>query len=340
MFPTTIAGSLPKPFWLAETNRLWPRWRWDGADLAQAQRDAVELMVALQKRSGIDVLTDGEMGRRHFVHGFLESLEGIDFSKLVRERIRDGRYEADLPTVVGPVRRRSPVHLEEVRHLRALTGRAIKLTIPGPMTMVDTLHDEAYRDRKALAFAFAEIINAEVRELAAAGLDVVQLDEPAFNVYLDDVETWGIAALNRALDGVGCRSAVHVCYGYGIEANIAWKKSLGAVWEHYRRVLPALDASCVDEVSIECAGSCVPTELLGLLAHKHVAVGVIDVATDRVESPEEVVATVERVLEYVPRERVTLSTNCGMAPMGREVAERKLAALGEGALQARLRLGS
>jgi len=335
LFLTTIAGSLPKPFWLAETSRLWPRWRWEGEELRKAQRDAVEVMVALQERSGIDVITDGEMGRRHFVHGFLERIDGIDFSKLVRETIRDGRYEADLPTVVGPVRRRGPVHLDDVRHLRSLTSRKIKLTIPGPMTIVDTLHDETYGDRKTLAFAFAEIIRDEIRELADAGLDVVQLDEPAFNVYLDDVEAWGVAALDRALEGVSCRSAVHVCYGYGIEANLAWKKSLGTVWDHYRRVLPALDASRVDEISIECAGSCVPIELVALVEKKDLAVGAIDVATDRVETADDVLATVERVLEHAPRERVRLSTNCGMAPMERAIAEAKLRALGSGARLAR-----
>ncbi|MDE2572475.1 MAG: methionine synthase [bacterium] len=340
MFETTIAGSLPKPSWLAEPNRLWPRWRWEGEELAQAQRDATTVIVALQERAGIDVVTDGEMARRHFVHGFLEHVEGLDFSNQVREYIRDGRYQADLPRVVGPVRRRAPIHLDEVRHLRAQTPRKIKLTIPGPMTMVDTLHDDTYGDRKTLAFALAEIVNQEIRELVEAGLDVVQLDEPAFNVYLDDVEQWGVAALDRALEGVGCRTAVHVCYGYGIEANLAWKKSLGAVWDHYRRVLPALDASRVDEISIECAGSCVPTELLELVKRKAVAVGVIDVATERVETPEEVLQALERVLQHLPRERVVLSTNCGMAPMQRALAGAKLGALGAGARLARARQGA
>ncbi|HVA38785.1 MAG TPA: methionine synthase [Candidatus Dormibacteraeota bacterium] len=337
MFETTIVGSLPKPFWLAETNRLWPQWRWEGDQLRRAQRDAVTVMVALQERAGIDVVTDGEMGRRHFVHGFLERIEGVDFSRLVRDFIRDGRYQADLPTVVAPVRRSAPVHVDDVRHLRASTQRPIKLTIPGPMTMVDTLHDEAYGDRRTLAFALAEIVNQEILDLVEAGLDVVQLDEPAFNVYLDEVEEWGIAALDRALAGVRCRTAVHVCYGYGIEANIAWKQSLGAVWDHYRRVLPALESSRVDELSIECAGSCVPIELLGLVKKKRVAVGAVDVASDRVETPEEVVDTVRRVLEYVPRERIALSTNCGMAPMERSLAEAKLATLGAGAVLARVR---
>ena len=328
---TTIAGSLPKPGWLAETERLWPQWKLDGAALAEAKRDAIELALAEQDRAGIDVVTDGEQGRRHFVHGFLETLEGIDFTKIVRKGIRADRYQADLPTITGPVRRTRPVHLDEARFARGLTGRKLKITLPGPMTIVDTLHDVHYGDRKKAAFAFAEALRAEIEELAAAGVDAVQLDEPAFNVYFQELEDWGIAALDACVRGVGCATAVHVCYGYGIPANVDWKQSLGEAWDQYAVVLPLLAQSTLDEISIELAGSRVPPEVLARTGDKRVAVGVIDVATEVVETPHDVRATLQTARRYLPAERIVASTNCGMAPMNRDVAHRKLHALGAGA---------
>jgi 5-methyltetrahydropteroyltriglutamate--homocysteine methyltransferase len=328
---TTIAGSLPKPAWLAQTERLWPQWQLEGAALAEAKRDATELAVAEQVRAGIDVVTDGEQSRRHFVHGFLESLEGIDFAKLVRKGIRADRYQADLPTITGPVRRARPVHVEEARFARGLTDRELKITIPGPMTIVDTLYDAYYPDRKTAAFAFADAIRAEIEALAAAGVDVVQLDEPAFNVYFEELEAWGIAALDECVRGVACSTAVHVCYGYGIQANVDWKQSLGEAWDQYAIVLPLLAQSTLDEISIELAGSRVPPEVLALTGDKRVAVGVIDVASDTVETAQDVRATLATALEYIPAERLVASTNCGMAPMNRAVAQHKLRALVEGA---------
>jgi 5-methyltetrahydropteroyltriglutamate--homocysteine methyltransferase len=330
MIATTIAGSLPKPGWLAETERLWPQWKLSGTALAEGQRDAIELAVGEQVRAGIDVVTDGEQSRRHFVHGFLEALDGIDFNKIVRKGIRADRYQADLPTITGPVRRSRPVHVDDARFVRGLTDRQIKVTLPGPMTIVDTLHDAHYPDRKTAAFAFADALRAEIEELAAAGVDVVQLDEPAFNVYFREVEEWGIAALDACVRGVDCATAVHVCYGYGIQANIDWKNSLGGAWDQYAIVLPLLAQSALDEISIELAGSRVPPEVLGQTGDKRVAVGVIDVATDAVESPEDVRATLATALRYLPAERIVASTNCGMAPMHRAVAARKLEALAAG----------
>jgi 5-methyltetrahydropteroyltriglutamate--homocysteine methyltransferase len=328
---TTIAGSLPKPAWLAQTERLWPQWQLEGSALEEAKRDATEIAVAGQVRAGIDVVTDGEQSRRHFVHGFLETLEGIDFTKIVRKGIRAERYQADLPTITGPVRRSRPVHLAEARFARSLTDRELKITIPGPMTIVDTLHDAYYQDRKKAAFAFADAIRAEIEDLAAAGVDVVQLDEPAFNVYFQELEDWGVAALDACVRGVACSTAVHVCYGYGIQANIDWKQSLGGEWDQYAIVLPLLAQSTLDEISIELAGSRVPPQVLAKTGDKRVAVGVIDVATDRVESPHDVRATLETALTYLPPERIVASTNCGMAPMNRLIADRKLHALAEGA---------
>jgi 5-methyltetrahydropteroyltriglutamate--homocysteine methyltransferase len=331
MFETTIAGSLPKPGWLAEPERLWAQWRAAGEALAEAKRDATVLAVKEQEDAGIDILTDGEQARQHFVHGFLAEIDGVDFARTETIGIRDNRYQAVVPTVTGPLRRRRSVHGFEAAIARAHTGRRLKFTLPGPMTLADTIADAHYRDRIRLAMAFAELLNEEAQELAALGIEVIQFDEPAFNVYLDAVAEWGIAALERAAAGLSCTTAVHICYGYGIKANIDWKAGLGGEWRQYEAIFPALAASRIDQVSVECAGSRVPVELLALLAGKDVLVGAIDVAADRVESPEEVARTIERALPFVPAERLFPCTNCGMAPMARRLAYDKLRALAAGA---------
>src|SRR5262244_1537915 len=240
MFPTTIAGSLPKPSWLAEPNRLWAPWRLDGAELAEAKRDATLLAIKQQEDAGIDVVGDGEQSRQHFVHGFLEAIDGIDFARKVEMGIRADRYKAMVPVVTGALRLKGRVHATEARLARAHTTRKLKLTLPGPMTIVDTIADAHYGDRIAMAMAFADLINAEARALAADGVDVIQIDEPAFNVYMREVREWGVEALNRAVAGVTCATAVHICYGYGIKANIDWKATLGAEWRQYEQIFPAL----------------------------------------------------------------------------------------------------
>jgi 5-methyltetrahydropteroyltriglutamate--homocysteine methyltransferase len=343
---TTIAGSLPKPSWLAEPRLLWAPWRLPaGAALAEGQRDATLLALKVQEDAGIDILTDGEQSRQHFVHGFLAGIDGVDFARQTRIGIRNNRYDALVPTVTGPLRRPRAVHAREALIARAHTNRRLKFTLPGPMTIVDTAADAYYRgDRAAMAMAAADVLNAEARELAALGVDVIQFDEPAFNAYLDETVAWGIAALERAAKGVGggvsCKTAVHICYGYGIPANIEWKASLGAQWRQYERIFPALAASAaIDQVSLECAGSHVPLELMGLLAGKDVLVGAIDVASETAETPDEVAAIIERALRFVPPERLFPCTNCGMAPLDRTLADRKLAALAAGAALVRGRLG-
>jgi 5-methyltetrahydropteroyltriglutamate--homocysteine methyltransferase len=318
---------------------LWAPWRQEPASLAEAQRDAVLIALKEQETAGIDVVTDGEQSRQHFVHGFLAHLEGIDFGRRVTIGIRADRYRAEVPTVVGPIRRPRPVHADDVRFARAHTSRRLKFTLPGPMTIVDTLADEHYRDRRRLAFDFARVLNEEARDLARLGVDVVQFDEPAFNVYLDDVRTWGIEALHAAAEGVACATAVHICYGYGIQANIDWKRTLGSEWRQYEAVFPLLAASRIDQVSLECANSRVPLSLLGLLKGKQVMVGAIDVATDQVETPEQVAATLRAALAWVPAERLLPSTNCGMVPLSRDVARGKLAALAAGTAMLRRELG-
>jgi 5-methyltetrahydropteroyltriglutamate--homocysteine methyltransferase len=331
MLETTIAGSLPKPSWLAEPKKLWPAWRLEGDALAEAKRDATVLALKTQEDCGIDIVSDGEQSRQHFVHGFLEGVDGIDFARRVPMGIRNNRYEAMVPTVTGPLRRKRSVHAEEARIARAHTTHRLKFTLPGPMTIVDTIADAHYGDRVAMAMAFAELLNEEARELAAIGVDVIQFDEPAFNVYLDEVTDWGIDTLHRAIDGLACNTAVHICYGYGIPANIEWKATLGHEWRQYERIFPALAASHIDQVSLECAHSHVPVELLGLLSGKDVLVGAIDVASDAVETPDEVAAVIEDALRFVPAERLYPCTNCGMAPLDRTLAEQKLAALAAGA---------
>jgi 5-methyltetrahydropteroyltriglutamate--homocysteine methyltransferase len=339
LFPTTIAGSLPKPAWLAEPNRLWAPWRLAGPDLDDGKRDATLLALKLQEDCGIDIVTDGEQSRQHFVHGFLEFVDGIDFARKVEIGIRADRYKAMVPTVTGALRLKARVHAREAQLARAHTGRKLKLTLPGPMTIVDTIADEHYGDRVTLAMAFADLLNAEARALAADGVDVIQFDEPAFNVYMREVKDWGIAALHRAIAGLTCTTAVHICYGYGIKANIDWKATLGGEWRQYEEVFPALAASRIDEVSIECRNSRVPLSLLKLLDGKTVQVGAIDVATDAIETPEEVAAVITEATKYVAKERIVAGTNCGMAPMLRDIALAKLAALGRGAELARKQLG-
>ncbi len=338
MFETTIAGSLPKPFWLAEPKKLWAPWRSSGPELAQAKRDATLLALKEQEDAGVDIVSDGEQSRQHFVHGFLEFVEGIDFEHKVKMGIRADRYEAMVPVVVGPLRLKGRVHEAEAKLARAHTAKQLKFTLPGPMTIVDTIADRHYGDKPRLAMAFAELLNQEARALAKDGVDVIQFDEPAFNVYMDDVKRWGIAALHRAIQGLKCTTAVHICYGYGIQANIDWKQTLGGQWRQYEEIFPALAKSRIDQVSLECANSKVPLELLGLLKGKDVLLGVIDVATDRVETPQEVAATIGRALKHVAAKRLFPCTNCGMAPMDREIAFAKLRSLAAGAALARRKL--
>ncbi|MBU3711149.1 MAG: methionine synthase [Limnohabitans sp.] len=341
MFETSIAGSLPKPEWLAETQKLWPQWRAEGEALRQAKADATLLWVKTQEDAGMDIIGDGEQARQHFVHGFLEQVEGIDFVNKVKMGIRNNRYDAMVPQVVAPLRLKGRVHAFEARLARAHTQRKLKFTLPGPMTIVDTVADRFYgageEGRIKMAFAFAELLNQEALALQADGVDIIQFDEPAFNVYLDAAADWGVKALERAAQGLTCTTAVHICYGYGIQANIDWKQSLGEEWRQYEKVFPALAKSSIQQVSLECFHSHVPMDLMALLQGKDVLVGVIDVASDVVETPEQVADTIGKALQFVPKARLLPCTNCGLAPMSRAVAEAKLKALVDGAALARQR---
>ncbi|MBR1172564.1 methionine synthase [Bradyrhizobium sp. KB893862 SZCCT0404] len=339
LFPTTIAGSLPKPEWLAEPNMLWAPWKSEGDELLRAKRDATLIWLKIQEDAGIDILTEGEQARQHFVHGFLEKIEGIDFAHKVEMGIRKDRYKAMVPQVVAPLRLKGRVHAFEAQAARAHTKKKLKFTLPGPMTIIDTIADRYYGDRVKMAFAFAELLNEEAKALQADGVDLVQFDEPAFNVYMDEVNDWGIKALERAAQGLTCTTAVHICYGYGIKANTDWKETLGGQWRQYEQIFPAIDASPIQQVAIECRNSKVPLDLLALLKNKIVQAGVIDVASDTVESAEDVVKVIDAVSKFVPKSNIIATTNCGMAPMRRDIAEAKLMALGAGAALAREKLG-
>ena len=331
MFTTAIAGSLPKPAWLAETENLWPEWKSQGTELLQAKADATLLWIKAQEDAGLDVIGDGEQARQHFVHGFVEQVEGIDFVNKVKMGIRNNRYDAMVPQVIAPLRLKGRVHAFEAQLARAHTKKKLKFTLPGPLTIVDTVADRFYGDKFKLAMAFAELLNQEALALQADGVDIIQFDEPAFNVYMDEAADWGVRALERAAQGLTCTTAVHICYGYGIEANNQWKKTLGEEWRQYEKVFPALAKSRIDQVSLECMHSQVPMELIGLLKGKDVMVGVIDVANPTIETPEEIADTIGKALQYVAKEHLIACTNCGLAPMSREVAVKKLEALAQGA---------
>ena len=338
LLPTSIAGSLPKPVWLAQPETLWSPWKLQGAELVEGKQDALRLALQNQRQSGIDIISDGEQSRQHFVTTFIEQLNGVDFKKRKTVKIRN-RYEASVPMVVDEVTRPSSVFVEDAKFLRKLTKQPIKWALPGPMTMVDTLFDDHYKNRGALAWEFAKLLNQEAKELEAAGVDIIQFDEPAFNVFFDEVNDWGIAALERAAEGLKCETAVHICYGYGIKANTDWKKTLGSEWRQYEDVFPKLQSSTIDIVSLECQNSRVPMDLIELIRGKKVMVGAIDVATNTIETPEEVADTLRKVLQFVDADKLYPSTNCGMTPLSRTVAEGKMQALSAGAAIVRGELG-
>ncbi len=330
ILPTSTAGSLPKPSWLAEPEKLWSPWKLQDQELIDGKLDALRLSLHEQQQAGIDIVSDGEQTRQHFVTTFIEHLDGVDFEKRETVKIRD-RYDASVPSVVGAVSRQKPVFVEDAKFLRSLTDQPIKWALPGPMTMIDTLYDGHYKSREKLAWEFAKILNQEARELEAAGVDIIQFDEPAFNVFFDEVNDWGVATLERALEGLKCETTVHICYGYGIKANTDWKKTLGSEWRQYEEAFPKLQQSKIDIVSLECQNSRVPMDLIELIRGKKVMVGAIDVATNVIETPEQVADTLRKALQFVDADKLYPSTNCGMAPLGREVARGKLKALSAGA---------
>jgi len=336
MLRSMIVGSLPRPGWLAQPSQVYTSYRLEGDALREAQDDAVALAVRDQELAGLDLVTDGEQRRRHYIWGFCEGLTGLDFARLVKIQTRGNRYGAlvDAARVVGPVGRPRPVLLEALRFLKIQTARPVKVTLPGPMTTTDTLADEYYGSRRALANDLAKVLNDEACELAENGCDIVQFDEPCFNIYLDEVEDWGIRTLEQAARGVSAKTAVHICYGYGIPVVLAWKTK-NTDWSHYARTLPLLRTSTIDQISVECAASGVDPSVLGLARGKDLMVGVIDVGTEEVETPQIVASRIRTALEYVEPEHLFPCTDCGLVPRSRAAARGKMIALAEGARLAR-----
>ncbi|RYY04255.1 MAG: methionine synthase [Gammaproteobacteria bacterium] len=284
LLPTSTAGSLPKPSWLAKPETLWSPWKLQGDELIDGKQDALSLSLQEQEQAGIDIVGDGEQSRQHFVTTFLEHLNGVDFEKRETVKIRD-RYDASVPTVVGAVSRQKPVFVEDAKFLRQQTKQPIKWALPGPMTMI----------------------------------------------FFDEVNDWGIATLEKAIEGLKCETAVHICYGYGIKANTDWKKTLGSEWRQYEEIFPKLQKSNIDIISLECQNSHVPMDLLELIRGKKIMVGAIDVATNTIETPEEVANTLRKALQFVDADKLYPCTNCGMTPLSRSVARGKLNALSAGA---------
>jgi 5-methyltetrahydropteroyltriglutamate--homocysteine methyltransferase len=305
----------------------------EGDMLQEGQDDAVLLALADQEGAGLDIVTDGEQRRRHYIWGFCEGIEGIDFSRLVKITTRGGRYGnqlVDAARVTGPVRRPRPIMLEALRFLKRHTTKPVKVTLPGPMTTTDTLADEHYGSRRALAMELAKLLNEEAIELAENGCDIVQFDEPCFNIYLDEVEEWGIPTLEEAAKGVHAKTAVHICYGYGVPAVLRWKTK-NTDWSHYHRTLPLLRTSTINQISVECAASGVDPAVLALAKGKDLMVGVIDVGTEEVETPETVAARIRTALQYVSPDHLYPCTDCGMVPRSRAAARGKMKALADGA---------
>jgi 5-methyltetrahydropteroyltriglutamate--homocysteine methyltransferase len=335
MLKTTITGSLPRPAWLAEPGKHQYRtWSIPDEYVSEAHDDAVRLAISDQEEAGLDIVTDGEQRRRHYIWGFIEGLTGIDTTNLGKKQTRAGRYSKeaiDVPRIVGALTRPRPVLVDGLRFAKAHSRKPVKVTLPGPMTIVDSVLDEHYKDGDhALAARFAEILNSEARDLAAAGADVIQFDEPCFNIYLEQVAEWGIAMLERCIAGVNTTTAVHICYGYGIPITLAWK-SQNRDWGHYGVTLPLLAKTGIDQVSLECAASGVDISVVSALKGKDVLVGVIDVGTDEVETPALVASRIRKALPHVDPEHLYPCTDCGMVPRSRAVARGKMRALVEGA---------
>jgi len=329
ILPTSTVGSLPKPSWLAPPEKLWSPWKLEGEPLLEGKQDALRISLHEQELAGIEIISDGEQTRQHFVTTFIEHLSGVDFENRKIVKIRN-RYDASVPVVVDEVARRKAVFVDDAKFLRKQTDKPIKWALPGPMTMVDTLYDQHYQSREKLAWEFAKALNEEARELQDAGVNIIQFDEPAFNVFFDDVNDWGMAVLEKAIEGLHCETAIHICYGYGIKANNDWKKTLGSEWRQYEEIFPKIHTSNIDIVSLECHNSRVPLSLMELIRGKKIMVGAIDVATNGIETPQEVADTLRKALEFVDIKNLYPSTNCGMAPLSRSVARGKLSALSAG----------
>ncbi len=330
---STIVGSLPKPTWLAAPGELFPPWRLEGERLAEGQEDAVRVWVSAQEHAGLDCITDGEQRRRHYIWGFFQGLEGIDTMNLALRAQRAQRYHKEIAAarlVAGP-EYRGPIFVDALCATLAITDRPVKVTLPGPMTIVDSLVDAVGgRSEEELAMRFAELLNLEARALSEAGAAVIQFGEPCFNIYVDKVKDWGMAALEHAARGVTAKKAVHICYGYGTPDVKRWKNA-NTDWSHYEHTLPLLAKSSIDQVSIETAASGVDVGVIEAIRGKDVMLGVVDVGNETVESAEIVAERLRRALRYIDPGHLYACTDCGMLPLPRHAADGKLRALAAGA---------
>jgi 5-methyltetrahydropteroyltriglutamate--homocysteine methyltransferase len=336
LFPTALVGSYPQPEWLIDRARLAERfpprvrarelWRIPETLLAEAQDDATVLAIRAQEAAGLDIITDGEIRRESYSNRFATALEGVDIDNPGMALDRSG-HPNPVPRVVGRIRRRHPVEVDDLLFLRRHTDRTVKMTVPGPFTMSQQAQIEHYGgSRELAAMDYAEAVNGEIRDLFAAGADIVQIDEPYMQARPDDARAYGLRALNRALEGVRGTTAVHICFGY---AAIIHDRPAGYSF------LPELaDCSCV-QVSIETAQSKLDCAVLSRLEGKKIILGVIDLADPTVETPETVAARIRRALPYVAAENIVVAPDCGMKYLPRDVAFGKMRAMVEGARIAR-----
>lgn len=337
LLPTTVVGSYPQPDWLVDRARLGskvPRirmpeiWRVEPARLAEAQDEATRQAVDDMVRAGIDIVTDGEMRRESYSNRFATALDGVDLENPATVINRIGGRSL-VPRIVGPIRRRGPVEVGDVEFLRRATDRTIKITLPGPFTMAQQVQDEHYRDEEALALAYAAVVNEEIRDLKSAGADIVQIDEPWLEARPEAARRYGIAAIDRALDGIPGTTVVHLCFGYAA----AVKDKPGAY-----RFLAELADSRATQISIEAAQPKLDLGVLRELGDKDIMLGVLDLGTSEIESADTVAARLRPALDFVTPERLVVAPDCGMKYLSREVAFGKLRALVEGAGKVRREL--
>jgi 5-methyltetrahydropteroyltriglutamate--homocysteine methyltransferase len=338
LLPTSLVGSYPQPDWLIDRDRLGGRfpprvrarelWRVAPEFLEQAHRDATLLAIRAQEDAGLDIITDGEIRRESYSNRFATALDGVDIDNPGTALDRSG-HPNPVPRVVGPIRRKHPVEVEDVKFLRAHTARTVKITLPGPFTMAQQAQDDYYGSTEALAFGYAEAVNDEVKDLFAAGADIVQLDEPYLQARAAEARKYGVKVINQALDGVTGTTALHLCFGY---AAIIHDRPEGYSF------LPELAACDVGQISIETAQSGLDCSVLSALDGKTIILGVLDLADPAVESPEVVVARVRRALPYVTASRMVLAPDCGMKYLPRETAFGKLTAMAAAAVRLRAEL--
>jgi 5-methyltetrahydropteroyltriglutamate--homocysteine methyltransferase len=339
LFPTTLVGSYPQPEWLIDRDKLAGRfpprtralelWRIPEARLAEAQNDATQLAILDQERAGLDIITDGEIRRESYSNRFATALEGVDIDNPGTALDRSG-HPNPVPRIVGTIRRKHPVEVNDVKFLRAHTDKAIKMTVPGPFTMSQQAQNDFYPTEDAAAMDYAAAVNEEIRDLFAAGADIVQIDEPYMQARPDKARQFGLAALNRALDGITGTTAVHICFGY---AAIIHERPSGYSF------LPELGACSCAQISIETAQSKLDCAVLAELPGKKIMVGCLDLSDLEVESPEIIVERVKRALAFMNKEDVILAPDCGMKYLPRDVAFGKLRAMSEAAARLRAEFG-